>query len=179
MIRTPMIPGDHTNKVITCGGLDKTSLRKGLSLAGVLLNPAAETLFEDARFKTSPVKQTLKVVFVTPAQLGLSTGAFYAEIVARAKMRGLQEGPLELGPHLRLQFLDQQELVATGTEIKNRAPLGSITVASQALDDSDETPKGFYLRCLDSKLWLRAYRASPDHPWQSEDVFAFVAGEIS
>ena len=60
---------------------------------------------------------------------------------------------------------------ATG---KGCAPPGSITVASAPLDDRDDTPKGFYLRRIESTLWLRGYRSWSGHRWSCEDVFAFV-----
>jgi hypothetical protein len=72
-----------------------------------------------------------------------------------------------------MQFLDQPEGVDALPLTGRRAPRGSITVASLPLDDSDETPKGFYLRCMDGVLWLRGYWSSPGHMWSPEDVLVF------
>jgi hypothetical protein len=57
-----------------------------------------------------------------------------------------------------------------------RAPPGSITVASSPLDDSDETPKGFYLRRVDGVSWLRGYWSRPGHIWSPRDVLVFSRG---
>jgi hypothetical protein len=83
---------------------------------------------------------------------------------------------MELGPHLRAQFLDQPDS-ADGTPLTHgRAPPGSITVASSPLDDRDETAKGFYLRRVDTVLWLRGYWSWPGHIWNPEDVLVFSRG---
>jgi hypothetical protein len=87
---------------------------------------------------------------------------------------GLTECPLELGPHLRLQFLDQPDGTDGMPLTHGRAPPGSITVASPPLDDRDETAKGFYLRRVDAVLWLRGYWSWPGHVWTPEDVLVFA-----
>ena len=57
--------------------------------------------------------------------------------------------PLEVAPHLRLQYTDQ--------------PNGPyLTVASQKLRSDETFPNGLYLRSLDDGLWLRGYCATPD-----------------
>jgi hypothetical protein len=70
-------------------------------------------------------------------------------------------------------FLDQREGAAVSTA-REGAPPGAITVASSPLDDSDETPKGFYLRRADGVLWLRRYWSSSGHIWSPEDVLVFA-----
>ena len=110
------------------------------------------------------------------AELGFGGGATYEQLTARALESGLVECPLELGPHLRVQFLDQPEGVAGSSSTPHRAPPGSITVASRPLDASDETPKGFYLRCVQGVSWLRGYRSWPGHLWSPEDVLVFARG---
>jgi hypothetical protein len=81
--------------------------------------------------------------------------------------------PLELGPHPRLQFLDQPEGHLGHPSSKHRAPHGSITVASRPLTEDYETPKGFYLRRIDGVLWLRGYCSAPDDIWNPEDRLVF------
>jgi hypothetical protein len=81
--------------------------------------------------------------------------------------------PLELGPHLRLQFTDQPEGSLGQPVSQNCAPPGSLTVASAPLAQDDETPKGFYLRRIEGVLWLRGYRSWPGHIWSPQDMFVF------
>jgi hypothetical protein len=112
----------------------------------------------------------------TVADLGFVEGATYQQLTARALESGLVECPLELGPHFRLQFLDQPEGSAGFPATKHRAPPGSITIASSPLDDCEETPKGFYLRRIDGVLWLRGYWSWSDNIWRPEDVLVFSRG---
>jgi hypothetical protein len=110
------------------------------------------------------------------AELGFSEGATYPQITARALEAGLTECPLELGPHLRVQFPDQLEAPTATPSTVRRAPPGSIIVASPPLDDEVFTPRGFYLRRLGGALWLRGYWSSIDHVWAAPDVFVFSRG---
>ena len=100
-------------------------------------------------------------------------GGTYDQLTARALASGFVECPLEVGPYLRLQFLDQAEGSVGFPATKHRAPPGSITVASVPLDDRDETPKGFYLRRIDGVLWLRGYWSHPDNAWRPDDVLIY------
>jgi hypothetical protein len=157
---------------VRVGGVRKPELLHALSERGVRLNPSAEVLFADPRFEPFEHARTVEIVTRTVADLGFAAGATYAELVARAHESGWAECPLELGPHLRLAFLDQPE-APEEPPTRGEAPPGSITIASPPLDGGDETPKGFYLRRADGILWLRGYRSWPGHRWNPRDVFVF------
>lgn len=177
---------DQTNRgqasipnAVRVGGMSKPELLQALRAHNVQLNQAAETLFEDRRFKWLGQEQLIEIAHVSVADLGFGEGATYAQLTARALEMGLVECPLELGPYLRIQFLHQPEGAAGMPATQHRAPPGSITVASSPLDDADETPKGFYLRRIDGVLWLRGYRSWPGHIFRPEDVFVFARGCIA
>jgi hypothetical protein len=161
---------------VRVGGMGKLELLAALREHNVRLNQAAEALFEDRRFAPFVREKAVEIAFVSVADLGLRDGATYEQLTRRARDSGLVESPLELGPQLRLQFLNQPEGSAGFPARQHRAPFGSITVASSPLDESDETPKGFYLRRIDGVLWLRGYRSGAGHLWSPEDVFVFVRG---
>ena len=91
----------------------------------------------------------------------------------RSAELGLSLCPLELAPHLRLQYLDQPEGYSGHPPSQHRAPPGSITVASAQLSEDDDLPKGFYLRRIEGVLWLRGYRCGAEHIWSPEDHFVF------
>jgi len=158
---------------VRVGGMGKSELLQALRDHDVQLNQAAEALFGDRRFTVLSHPQVLEIVPVSVADLGFGEGATYAQLAARALESGLVECPLELGPHLRMQFPDQPEGAVGRPATRGRAPPGSITVASPPLDDADETPKGFYLRRADGVLWLRGYWSWPGHLWGPERVIAF------
>ena len=166
--------GRSVTRRIRVDGVGKAELLARLEAAGVQMNDAARGLFADDRFETSAESAFVDVVELTVASLGFDGGATFGDLVERAARRGLALCPLELGPHFRLQYLDQPEGSAGRPPSRHRAPSGSITVASAPIADDDAVPKGFYLRRFDGVLWLRGYRASPDHVHRPEDVFAFA-----
>lgn len=163
-----LVPG-----AVSIGGLIKSELLAALREHDVQINQAAETLFADSRFTTLGARHVVEIAAVSVAELGFGDGATYGQLKARALESGLVECPLELGPHLRMQFRHQPEGADAKPLIRGRAPLGSITVASSPLDDSDETAKGFYLRRADSVLWLRGYWSWPGHIWSPDAVLVF------
>jgi hypothetical protein len=114
------------------------------------------------------------VVETSVSALGFPDGATFAPIVERAAAQGLSLCPLELGPHLRLQRVDQEEGFVGQPASRHRAPPGSLTLASAPLADDEETPKGFYLRRIEGVLWLRGYRSWPGHHWSPEDMLVFT-----
>jgi len=156
------------------GGVEKQELLQRLRAREVQLNRAADMLFEDPRFVPLRQTQVVEIVTLSVEELGFGEGATYGQLIARALESGLTECPLELGPHLRMQFLDQPEGSAGLPATHGRVPPGAITVASSPLDEKDETPKGFYLRRIDGVLWLRGYWSWPGHVWNPEDLLVLA-----
>lgn len=161
---------------VPIGGVSKAALLRRLHAAGVQLNEAAQTLFDDARFAPTSTATSVSVRSESVAGLGFREGATFAEIRARSADLGLSLCPLELGPHLRLEDLAQAEGSMGRSEMRHCAPPGALTVLSPPLDDDDETPKGFYLRRIDGTLWLRGYRSWPGHVWSPSDELVFLGG---
>lgn len=156
------------------GGLDKEPLLESLQAKGIQLNPLALSLFQHPGFVTQATSESLNITCVSASDLGFPDGTIYQDLVQAALQRQLVECPLELGPHLRLAFLDQPEGAIGFTSTPNQAPPGAITIASPPLDQNDTTPKGFYLRRINGSLWLRAYTSWPGHIWRAEDLFVFA-----
>jgi hypothetical protein len=161
---------------VRIGGTSKGDLLAVLRERGIRLNAAADALFDDHRFTMLDRSRLIDIVVRSVAELGFERGATYAELTTRASALGWAECPLEVGPHLRLQFLDQPEAPAESRATPQRAPPGSITIASPPLDDADGTPKGFYLMRFDGALWLRGYWSGADHVWSPDDVLLFSKG---
>lgn len=165
---------NEPTRQVLIGGASKAELLSRLQAAQVQVNPIAHALFADDRFTTTAAASALEVAFVTVEKLGLGTGATFGRIIECAAAAGLSLCPLELGPHLRLQFMDQAEGSVGQPASQRCAPAGAVTIASAPLCDDDETPKGFYLRRIEGALWLRGYRSWPGHVWSPADVFVFA-----
>jgi hypothetical protein len=157
---------------VRIGGVSKRELLETLLSRGIALNEYARMLFADPRFATAAESSVVDTVEITVANLGLTDGGTSGEIHGRMADVGLAICPMELGPHLRLQFLDQPEGQVGHAASQHRAPAGSVTVASGEL--SENAHAGFYLRRIDGVLWLRGYRYEPDHLWSPEDRMVFA-----
>ena len=160
-------------RTVKVGGLTKSQLMQQLQQHAILMNESGKVLFENDNFTTSNKTYCLKTVELTVRDLGLPGGATMAQIFNNASQFGLELCPVELGPHLRLVYLDQPEGYSGKPFRQHQAPYGSITIASKILSDDENVPKGFYLRRIKGDLWLRGYRADHKHVWDPDDHFIF------
>lgn len=158
---------------VEIGGLTKARLMQELQECSILVNDLGERLLASDKFTTSKAKHLLQTVELTIGNLGFSNGATTPEIFKRATELGLGLCPCELGPYLRLVYLDQPEGSLGNSVRSNQAPSGSITIASAPLIEDHSFPKGFYLRRIEGVLWLRGYVADDRHVWSSTDHFIF------
>jgi hypothetical protein len=163
---------NHTREVFI-GGLKGTELIVELQRARVQLNEFAVTLLSSKALEIAEVRRSLFTAEVSVGDLGLYRGADISGIYAMARKSGLLLCPLNVGPHLRLQYLDQPEGAVGYPTYSRRAPPGSITIASAWPDEDDDFPKGFYLRRIEGTLWLRGYRSDAEHIWDPNDRFVF------
>ncbi|WP_046225877.1 hypothetical protein [Paenibacillus dauci] len=161
-------------RIVEIGGLTKTQLLHKLQQHSIMMNELGKTLITDNKFTTSDIKYSLPTVELTVGQLGFPEGATIDQIFDRADQSGLALCPLELGPHLRLAYLEQPESYGDQPVQQHRAPAGSVTIASEILTEDEEFPKGFYLRKINGVLWLRGYIADHLHVWSPDDHFIFV-----
>jgi hypothetical protein len=165
-------------RVVTIGGLSKAELLARLQSSHVCMNESAGRLFASDRFTTARARARVTTVELTVRELGFARGATTAEMYARAAALGLGLCPLELGPHLRLSYLDQPEGYWGQPLLEHQAPSGSLTVASEPLSSDDDFPKGFYLRRIEGELWLRGYRAGAEHVWAGDDHMLFCRAHL-
>lgn len=160
-------------RTVEVGGLTKSQLIEKLQQYSILMNESGERLLADDKFTTSNTKYSLQTVELTVGDLGFHDGSTTAQIIKRASELVLELCPLELAPHLRLEYLDQPEGYIGNPLRVHQAPAGSITIASEILSEDDDFPKGFYLRRINGVLWLRGYRADHLHVWNPGDHFIF------
>lgn len=152
------------------GGLPQNDLIEKINSSGILLNEYAKTILFSNFFKTSNKTQKITVIKMTIKDLGFPEGATIPQIGRIIKSFGLSECPLEVAPYLRLKLKKQKEIKQ---EIKNKTPEGSLTVFSKYNVEDDNFPKGFYLRKISGKLWLRGYCCSLDYTWSPDDQLVF------
>jgi hypothetical protein len=162
-----------TTRVIYVGGRSGAELLEDLKKARVEINEFGLQLLLCAAFKASETCRPLVTAELTVRNLGLPHGATTSEIFKNATDLGLSLCPMELGPYLRLQYLDQPEGFIGQPAYQHRAPPGSITIASESPAEDDDFPKGFYLRCIKGVLWLRGYQSDGQHVSDPDDHLVF------
>lgn len=153
--------------------LPRPRLLETLRRRGVSLNQSAETLLGNAVFD-HPEPRSVTVVERSISDLGLTDGAVLPTIFEAAQAIGLDLCPPTVGPYLRLA-LQSQPTAPDSIMSNGRAPSASLTVASAPLRGDDDYPKGFYLRVVDNRPWLRGYRCTDEYAWDAGDSFVFAA----
>ena len=149
------------------GGLSKDELLKSLISQNIGLNELGLSIFNHKNFTTSPTREKLQTVEIFVGDLGFSNGATTKEVYQKAKEFGLKLCPPELGPHMRLQYIDLSQPVDP--------PKGHWqNIAMNELFDESDLTKGFYLRRRQDGFWLRGYQASLDHLWKPHDRFIYL-----
>ena len=98
-----------TPYIVHVGGVTKSELLAQLEGTNVQMNAYAKALFAHSAFVTSQARSTINVIELSASDLGFSRPETIASIHARATEMGHALCPLELGPYLRLQYLDQPE----------------------------------------------------------------------
>ena len=163
-------------RMVNLCGLTKNTLIEAFAKNAILMNGHADRLFASDHYRTTRTRYVVNTVELTVVNLGFPGGSTIDEIYERAGQLGLGLCPLEMGPHLRLQYPDQPEGYWDKPVREHQAPYGAITIASGIPneDEDEDFPKGFYLRRIKGVLWLRGYRSGPEHVWAPDDHFVFV-----
>lgn len=167
--------GEHGDRAaalqLEVAGLSRADLRSALDAGGVLLNAHAETLLAHPAFDLR-APEAVTLVERSLAELGLVGGGTLPEVFAAAADRGLDLCPPDTAPYLRLA-MTWQENALDSVLSAGRSPAGALKVASAPLSEEADYPKGFYLRVVDRRSWLRGYRCDLEYLFAPEDRFAF------
>lgn len=158
--------------VVQIGGQSRTEIVQSLNDAGVQLNAHAQTLLAHPAFD-APAGRAVRIVERTVEQLGFEHGGVQSQIFAAARTQGLELCPLATGPYLRLAMMDQAN-APDSVLSAGRGPTGVIHIASEPLSEDVEYPKGFYLRVVDGRPWLRGYGCDDTYVWASTQRLAFL-----
>lgn len=144
-----------------------------LKANNIRTNEYAKAYMNHPAFQTEDARSQLTIVLCALQELGLTDGAIYADIFAKASELGLSPCRPSGGLFLRLSYLDQARSGNSVLRGTHHAPDSAVTVLSEFLEKDDDFPKGLYLRNVDGVLWLRGYICDEAYKWSSEDVFAF------
>jgi len=149
-------------KTIKLGTGLKTAddFRKSLKDNGFSIGDWANDILGKPAFTVAPEETEIDLVVVSVAELGFKNGATREQIYTRAKERGLNLCPAQVGPQLRLQYKDQ--------------PDGEVLiVAMEPITASGGTLRLFHVLRRDSDLWLYSCYDGPGFVWNSDVRFVF------
>lgn len=137
------------------------NFRDALKQNGIKIGDWASDILGKPAFKVSDTEQEVKLVIKSVAELGFAQGATYTDIKAKAKEIGLDLCPAEVGPQLRLQYLDQ--------------PKGEwLIIAMEPIAASDGNLRLFNVVAHgDDGLWLHSNYGNPDDFWHADPRFVF------
>ena len=160
-IYTSFPEGEIANFNATIGGQNKEELQKELAQGKFEVSSSAKALMNNPEFSTAEKQENMELVFLTVKDLGFPQGTKTADIYQKAKDLGLELCPAELGPQLRLQYMNQ--------------PMNEwLYVGMKQMSDSDGRPFVFQLaRYDDGERWLDDYWAKPDRKWHPRSRFVF------
>lgn len=157
---------------LTVGGLTKKELLNTLKQKNILINSYGEKFLQSKLFKVTKEKKKMQLVELTLIELGLTDGtAGLLEIIDQAKAIGLKPCSPDTAPFLRVSSFDDKD--SQGQDKNHRTPDGAVTVVSKILDEDVYFPKGFYLRKIDGKFWLRGYICDYEHHFGVNERFIF------
>ena len=140
---------------------DLESLKDALLQNGFRIGDWANDILE--KTELSSEKKSIDLVKISVEELGLTKGAYKKDIYKKAFELGLKLCPPEIGPHLRLQYNNQEKLE-------------SLQIAMEPISDSTGHFSEFRIvHSPDGYLWLVGDHKHPDNFWKSDEFFVFTS----
>lgn len=136
--------------------------RKSVKDNDMRLGDWASDILGKEAFTAATEETEVDLVRRSAKDLGLKGNARFDQICVRAKEQGLERCPAEVGPQLRLQYLDQP---------KNEV----LIIAMEAIRASYGNLNVFNVEHDDDGRWLNANYGNPDNVWNPDYQFVFVS----
>jgi len=163
VVREAVPPEFKVFKVLKLGtGLkNANAFRKAIDDKGMRIGKYANNILDRPQFTMATEETEVNLVVVSVAELGFKDGAWLRDIYARAKKLGLELCPNEVGPQLRLRYVEQprDEWLLIGMEV---------------IVDLSGNLCLFGVGRSGAVLWIDGYHGSPDNFWNSDGRFVFV-----
>ena len=152
-------------KTIKIGtGLLLSGFVRAFRRADCIVSNCAKDILSKPAFTVSQKEQEVKLVKLTVRESGFKEGATTKEIYERAQELGLKLCPAEVGPQLRLQYLDQPKGERLGVAMKPILDSGGDLLVF----DVEHDVVGRYLRCD---------YGDPDDYWLAGNSWVFVSSK--
>ncbi len=137
------------------------SIAKDLEKKECSISGWASEIFENSSFVLVQKEEFVDLVVVSGEELGFSDPATYEDICKKASASGLSLCRAEVGPQLRLQYLNQPRKEF-------------LRIAMEPIYCSGKkTPSIFLVGSGNGELWLTASGGAPDVVWSLDSKFVF------
>ncbi len=147
---------------IEVGGKSQKQMLGEMKSNDLFVSDWAKDIMSKDAFTTLPEQTSVHLARVKVSDLGFTEQPTTTELWARIRELGHELCPAEVGPHLRLQFADQEK--------------GDyFWVAMEQISDSVGYPYVFYIRRNDDgERWLYTTWVRPDYRWHLDRELVFV-----
>ena len=122
-------------------------LRQTLAAANCRISNWANEVLRRLPTRVQPLQMDVAAVIVSVGELGFPGGALQEEVYSRAMALGLELCPPEMGPLLRIQYLDQP-------------PAEWLLIGMRPVTDRSERSSIFVVEHVYSALWIDAIYGS-------------------
>ncbi|TSC91201.1 MAG: hypothetical protein CEN90_583 [Parcubacteria group bacterium Licking1014_17] len=159
-VYTSFPEGEIRKETITIGGKTWQELEKEMRARNIKIGDYALDMMKSKEFKTLEQAEVGDYVRLKVDSLGLQGTPTTDQIYARANELGLDLCPTEVGPHYRLQYMNQ--------------PLGEyFCIAMKQIAARDGYPYVFSVYRGVDGLWLSYDWAEPAYQWRQGNGFVF------
>ncbi len=159
-IYTTFPEGKIRRQNIEIGGKTSKQLQAELKEKKIQVSSYAQDMLKSKDFTTIENPEQIELIRLKVRDLGFKNGATTDEIYRKAQEFGLELCPAEVGPNLRLQYMNQ--------------PSGEwLYVAMKQILDRDGGPSVFMLVRDGDGLWLDDFWTNPASRWYPDGEFIF------
>ena len=149
----------------TIGCKTSKQLKLELKKKKIEISGNTEDMLRSKKFTTLNHQEQITLVRLKVRDLGFKNGGTTDEIYTKAKEFGLELCPAEVGPNLRLKYMDQ--------------PSGEwLYIAMKQLSGSGGHPRVFKLERNGADLWLDDRWAGPGDGWGPDHGFVFALRKL-
>ncbi|MCL8538626.1 hypothetical protein M9991_17300 [Chryseobacterium gallinarum] len=144
---------------------DKKALLSQFKILDIRINGYGKALLKSPLYKFSFPDEMIKITEVCLWDIGFRNGATFSEIEGFIESGPYDYCPVEFAPYIRLSYLKQP---ISGFCDKNKHPTDASIIFSKPFLMDDTFPKGFYIRNIHGKLWLRGFLCSKDYHFPAQ-----------
>ena len=150
-------------RTITVGTYkDVNTLKNAILDSGFCIGSWADDILKSSNFILASKERKIDLVRIIPQDLGFQSGAYRTDIYKRALGLGFELCPAEVGPQLRLQYIDQLKIE-------------SIQIGMEPQVDSEGHESEFRIvHGGDDLLWLAGDHKHSNDFWKENEYFVFI-----